>query len=172
MFSGSWKEAGQELRNVFDGVVQYFFALWEGIINAIKAAIQKILDMLPSWEGIKSGASSLWEGGREFFGGLFGESGQPESTSPASDASAALVIPAYAPLQNPVPPAGELTALAVPPSVSTSNRNTEISSQTHINQLNMYTQATDAEGIVRDIQGELDRNPLIPGVNAADGGVY
>lgn len=172
LFSGSWKEAGQELRNVFDGVVQYFFALWEGIINAIKAAIQKILDMLPSWEGIKSGASSLWEGGREFFGGLFGESGQPESTSPASDASAALVIPAYAPLQNPVPPAGELTALAVPPSVSTSNRNTEISSQTHINQLNMYTQATDAEGIVRDIQGELDRNPLIPGVNAADGGVY
>lgn len=172
LFSGSWKEAGQELRNVFDGVVQYFFALWEGIINAIKAAIQKILDMLPSWEGIKSGASSLWEGGREFFGGLFGKSGQPESTSPASDASAALVIPAYAPLQNPVPPAGELTALAVPPSVSTSNRNTEISSQTHINQLNMYTQATDAEGIVRDIQGELDRNPLIPGVNAADGGVY
>ena len=172
LFSGSWKEAGQELRNVFDGVAKFFKALWDGIINAVKAAIQKILDMLPSWEGIKSGASSLWEGGREFFGGLFGESGQPESTSPASDASAALVIPAYAPLQNPVPPAGELTALAVPPSVSTSNRNTEISSQTHINQLNMYTQATDAEGIVRDIQGELDRNPLIPGVNAADGGVY
>ena len=179
LFSGSWKEAGQELRNVFDGVAKFFKALWDGIINAVKAAIQKILDMLPSWEGIKSGASGLWEGAKDFAGGLFGKDETEECSESVPARSRAgfaagrgAAIPAYAPLQNPVPPAGELAALAVPPSVSTSNRNTEISSQTHINQLNMYTRATDAEGIVRDIQGELDRNPLIPGVNAADGGVY
>ncbi len=206
LFSGSWKEAGQELRKVFAGVAKYFTALWNGIINAVKAAIQKILDMLPSWEGIKSGASSLLEGGKEFFGGLFGDSEEPqESTSKRDRLEAALplgaraglemrrekepvtasdysrsgfaagrgaAIPSYAQRQNPIPPSTALTAVAVPPSVSTSNRNTEISSQTHINQLNMYTQATDAEGIVRDIQGEFDRNPLLPGVNAADGGVF
>ena len=168
LFSGSWKEAGEELRNVFVGVVQYFFALWEGIINAIKAAIQKILDMLPSWEGIKSGASSLWEGTKDFASGFFGKDSSTES-APTGVADPLGLSGLGTP--SPVPPSADLTALAVPPSVSTSNRNTEISSQTHINQLNMYTQATDAEGIVRDIQGELDRNPLIPGVNAADGGV-
>ena len=185
LFSGSWKEAGQELRNVFVGVVQYFFALWEGIINAIKAAIQKILDMLPSWEGIKSGASSLWEGAKDFAGGLFGKDAPAESAPTGKPTPLAVPRGESAPtgladplglgdlgMPSPVPPSAELAALAVPPSVSSSSRNTEISSQTHINQLNMYTQATDAEGIVRDIQGELDRNPLIPGVNAADGGVY
>lgn len=205
LFSGSWKEAGQELRKVFDGVAKFFKELWDGIIKAVKVAIQKILDMLPSWEGIKSGASSLLEGGKEFFGGLFGDSEEPqESTSKRDRLEAALplgaragiemmqekepvtasdysrsgfaagrgaAIPSYAQRQNPIPPSTALTAVAVPPSVSTSNHNTEISSQTHINQLNMYTQATDAEGIVRDIQGEFDRNPLLPGVNAADGSV-
>ena len=79
----------------------------------------------------------------------------------------------YASMQEKIPSSRALTEISVPPSVTNNaNRNTEISSQTHINQLNMYTRATDAEGIVRDIQGELDRNPLIPGVNAADGGVY
>ena len=168
LFSGSWKEAGEELRNVFVGGVQYFFALWEGIINAIKAAIQKILDMLPSWEGIKSGASSLWEGTKDFASGFFGKDSSTES-APTGVADPLGLSGLGTP--SPVPPSADLTALAVPPSVSPSNRNTEISSQPHINQLNMYTQATDAEGIVRDIQGELDRNPLIPGVNAADGGV-
>ena len=124
--------------------------------------------MLPSWEGIKSGASSLWEGAKDFASGFFGKDSSTES-APTGVADPLGLSGLGTP--SPVPPSADLTALAVPHSVSTSNRNTEISSQTHINQLNMYTQATDAEGIVRDIQGELDRNPLIPGVNAADGGV-
>lgn len=79
----------------------------------------------------------------------------------------------YASMQEKIPSSRALTETSVPPSVTNNaNRSTEINSQTSIGTVTVVTQATDAEGIVRDIQGELDRNPLIPGVNAADGGVY
>ena len=207
LFSGSWKEAGQELRKVFDGVAKFFKELWDGIIKAVKVAIQKILDMLPSWEGIKSGASSLLEGGKEFFGGLFGDSEEPqESTSKRDRLEAALplgaragiemrrekepvtaydyarsgfaagrgaAIPSYAQRQNPIPPSTALTALAVPPSVSNTNsKSVDVSNQTSIGAINVVTQATDAAGIARDMVSALEQNPLIPGVNAADGGVF
>ncbi len=205
LFSGSWKEAGQELRNVFDGVAKYFMALWDGIINAVKAAIQKILDMI-SLDGIMSGASSLLEGGKEFFGGLFGDSEEPqESTSKRDRVEAALplgaraglemrrekepvtasdysrsgfaagrgaAISSYARLPNPVPPAGELTALAVPPSVSNNNsKSVEVSNQTSIGTIEIVTQAMDATRIAQDIGMELEKNPLLAGVNASDGSV-
>lgn len=207
LFSGSWKEAGQELRNVFDGVAKYFRALWDGIINAVKAAIQKILDMLPSWEGIKSGASSLLEGGKEFFGGLFGDSEEPHEPTSKSDAVEAVLplgaragiemmrekdpvtasdysrsgfaagrgaaIPSYAQRQNPVPPSADLTGLAVPPSVSNTNsKSVDVSNQTSIGAITVVTQATDAEGIARDMGAALEQNPWLSGVNAADGGVF
>lgn len=206
LFSGSWKEAGQELRNIFDGVAKYFTALWDGIINAVKAAIQKILDMF-SLDGIMSGASSLLEGGKEFFGGLFGDSEEPqESTSKSEAVEAALplgtragiemmrekdpvtasdysrsgfaagrgaAISSYAQRQNPVPPSADLTGLAVPPSVSNTNsKSVDVSSQTSIGTITVVTQATDAAGIARDMVSALEQNPLIPGVNAADGGVF
>ncbi len=82
-------------------------------------------------------------------------------------------ISSYARLPNPVPPAGELTALAVPPSVSNNNsKSVEVSNQTSIGAINVVTQATDAAGIARDMVSALEQNPLIPGVNAADGGVF
>ena len=195
------------MRKVFDGVAKFFKELWDGIIKAVKVAIQKILDMLPSWEGIKSGASSLLEGGKEFFGGLFGDSEEPqESTSKRDRLEAALplgaragiemrrekepvtaydyarsgfaagrgaAIPSYAQRQNPIPPSTALTALAVPPSVSNTNsKSVDVSNQTSIGAINVVTQATDAAGIARDMVSALEQNPLIPGVNAADGGVF
>lgn len=181
LLNGTWEDVGNALRDLLISSVKALYAVFEGlakfIYDKLTGAIQKIPDALA--------------GVGRFFKGLLGIDDEtvdavtntvvsnPGVLSPLpwkwNSYSSALADPA-APggpgTPSPVPPSAELTALAVPPSVSTSSRNTEISSQTHINQLNMYTQATDAAGIVRDIQGELDRNPLIPGVNAADGGVF
>lgn len=81
-------------------------------------------------------------------------------------------ISSYARLPNPVPPAGELTALAVPPSVSNNNsKSVEVSNQTSLGTIEIVTQAMDAARIAQDIGMELEKNPLLPGVNAADGSV-
>lgn len=163
-------------------VVPLIIQHWDEIkeaFNAVGDAIRKKWEEVMGWIGEKlAWFEKKWKGIKEFFG--FGDEEDNSASTPPQKSLA--IDPKEKHLTGLVDPLGlgtgivpsnsDLTFAAVPPSVSTSNRNTEISSQTHINQLNMYTQATDAEGIVRDIQGELDRNPLIPGVNAADGGVY
>ena len=163
-------------------VVPLIIQHWDEIkeaFNAVGDAIQKKWEEVMGWIGEKlAWFEKKWQGVKEFFGVGEDETEKSSESVPAQSragfaAGRGAAIPAYAPLQNPVPPAGELTALAVPSSVSNTNsKSVDVSSQTSIGAITVVTQATDAEGIVRDIQGELDRNPLTPGVNAADGGVF
>lgn len=199
LFFGTWEDVGKSLREVLGKAVDVLFELFMGlgkfIVDTIMGAITSIPDKIKNagsfFKGLfgledeetpdpqsKSeameaalppGARAGMEAARER---MPSASAEPSRSGMAAGRGP-VIMSSYASMQEKIPSSRALTETSVPPSVTNNaNRSTEINSQTSIGTVTVVTQATDAEGIVRDIQGELDRNPLTPGVNAADGGVY
>lgn len=173
LFSGNFKEAGQELRNVFSGALDYIKEIYLAWFNVLRDAIRGLLDMLPSWEGFKSGAGSLWDGVKDFGTGLFGggEQANDSTSNPYPSTSAGGSVP-VSPFPDVIPTNAQLTAAAIPASLTTDNtRNTTIQSDTTIQNMTIQTPATDADGILRDARSAADRRFAGLGVMAAEGGV-
>ncbi len=171
-------------------VVPLIIQNWDKIrttFEAVGNAIQEKWESVTKWIGDKvQWLQEKWEGVKSFFG-VGGDEEQARADEQAQSGPS-LAVRAYeqAPTgaRDPLglgydaypasayPTNAELTSAAVPPSVYTSSRReTNVSSQTHIQNLTVQTAATDAAGIARDMGTELERNPLLSGVNAADGGV-
>ncbi|MCH5277763.1 MAG: hypothetical protein J1E80_08020 [Desulfovibrionaceae bacterium] len=163
---GTWEDVGASLREVIGRAVevvkQIFAGLGKFILDTVLGAVNKIPDAIAGIGG--------------FFKGLFGikedENGKLtipkplETPATGTDDPLGLGPGAYS-----VPSSGELTATAVS-SHATTNRSTQIESQTHIGTITVVTQATDAEGIARDMGTAVENNPMNQAVNAADGGMY
>lgn len=87
MFQGNFKEAGAAIRQVFEGVIEFITAMFNGWIKFITDSIKKIIDMIPSVDGLKKAAGGAWDGITDFASGLFGggkDSVRPEAAGARS----------------------------------------------------------------------------------------
>lgn len=149
LFSGTWEDVGASLRQVIGATVDVLKEMFAGLARFIWDSMVGVIRAIPD----------AVSGIGDFFRGLFGF-GDDEGGASGVDAGV------YS-----LPSSGELTATAVS-SHATTNRSTQIESQTHIGTVVVNTQATDAEGIARDIGPAIENNPLSQAANAADGGVF
>lgn len=164
LFSGNFRQAGEDLRNVFARVLEAIKGLFTGWINTIRDAIRGLLDMLPSLDGIKEGASRAWEGLKDFGRGLFG-GGEETAAQGAPQA------PTLAAAHQVIPSGTALNAAAVPAQI-THNEPHETTVTTTLNGgVNVYTQATDAQGIAAAAGGAMRGELGKTGAFAADTGV-
>lgn len=146
---GTWQDVGASLRQVIGATVDVLKEMFAGLARFIWDSMVGVIRTIPD------AVSGLGD----FFRGLFGF-GDDEGGASGVDAGL------YS-----LPSSGELTATAVS-SHATTKRSTHIESQTHVGTVVVNTQATDAEGIARDMGTALENNPLSQAVNAADGGVF
>lgn len=152
VFGGKWEDAGKAVRQVFEGVFKYIFGVFDGIIKTIEQAIQKLLSMIPSWDNIKSGASAVWDAGKDFVNGFFGGGDDGGSIAPA------------------LPPTNaELTQTAVPVSATTNNtKNVRTDIQNNVT-LNMPP-GSDPQAYAEAVGGQMQRSSGQMAL-AAEGGV-
>lgn len=149
---GNWSKISAFFQGVFDKVS-----------GALQSFIQKVKGMLPDWLkkmlGI-DGASLELPGGQ----GEDGGTEQPQKL-PTGIMDPLGLGTLYIP-----PSAEELTRASVPASTTVNNTRT-VTSETSIGALNIYTQAQDADGIMRDARGAVDNQFGGMGALAADGAV-
>ncbi|MEA4836874.1 MAG: hypothetical protein VB101_01125 [Rhodospirillaceae bacterium] len=179
-FGGLWQAASEAFAVIRDGVAalwayigpiwEAFKTLWAGVWTAIKgifkgdaaqiqAGFGQMLDgalgMLGGWAGaIRAMLVALFD----WILGLFASLGnliQDKVTAAAGDALA--TVKGFfgfggAPSPPPAPSAG------MSPSVA--NRQSNVNAETHIGEIKIETQATDAKGIARDLGQELRSEPL------------
>lgn len=159
VFSGKWEDAGKAVRQIFKGLFKEILGTFNGIIKTIEDAIQKLLGMIPSWDSIKSGAASTWEGIKDFSKGLWG--GDEKETSTALGDSFM------------IPPVGAMgpQLMAAGVSAGAGTQTTNVRNDTQIGPVNITTQATDAEGIARDMQGQLEKQAAGLNFQAANAGM-
>ena len=155
LFSGNFKEAGQALREAFKSALDYIEGLFMGIFNTIKQAIAELLDMIPSWDSIKNGASKFLDGAKEFGKGLFGI-GDDDDTEAA-------------PKQGVVPTNAEATRAGVPPSATVNNtRNVKVDARYTTN---IYAPSADPQAMAGAFDNQMRQQNAQLGALAADGGV-
>lgn len=154
VFAGNWKDAGAAVRQVFTGAFEYILGVFKGIIQTIKDAIAGLLDMLPSWEGIKSGAASTWEGIKDVGKGLFGGEEGVKAGAPTA-----------------LPPSNaELTRAAVSP-FATVNNNTKNQNIDATYNTNIYAAGADPQAMAGAFGNQMQRQNAQLGAMAAEGGV-
>lgn len=124
-----------------------------GVVDSIKAAWAAFF----GWIGDKiEWVSDKWGKVKGFFGGGKGDAGS--STPGASSAIA--------------PSLSGMAEASVKPSAVTNNSKIQTSSETHIGQITVNTQATDAEGVANGVGNALqERQNNAQMVNLANSGV-
>lgn len=152
VFGGKWEDAGKAVRQVFEGVFKYLFGVFTGVIETIKQAIQEVLSMIPSWDSIKSGASAVWDAGKEFVGGIFGRGDDGGNAAP------------------PLPPTNsELTQAAVPVSATTNNtKNVKVEAQ---NNITVNAPGADPQAMAGAFGNQMRQQNAQLGALVAEGGV-
>lgn len=169
IFEGNFAKAGQSLINMFAGVIQVFFGLWQGIgtyildllntitggaVDAFKAKFTAMLD----W------AKDTWNGIKSFFG--FG-SNEGAKTSSAENILPPMELEHKTPLYS-VSPEEIAKINAKAGQHQTNNINTSAS----IGNITINTQATDAYGIAKSLRPELTKEiSSLDLVTAANTGV-
>lgn len=153
VFAGNWKDAGAAVRQVFAGAFEYILGMFKGIIQNIKDAIAGLLDMLPSWEGIKSGAASAWEGLKDFGKGLLGD-----------DEEASTGVPTTLPPSN-----ADLTRAAVPTSATVNNTKNQRIDATY--NTNVYSSGADPQAMANAFGNQMRQQNAQLGALAAERGV-
>lgn len=141
----------------------FFQGVFDRVSSAFQKFVQKIKDMLPDWLkkvlGIDGASVEIpaqaQQGGAE----------QPQKAPTGMADPLGLGSGMYVPPTN-----AELTRAAVPPS-ATVNQTRTVNSETSIGQLNVYSQAQDADGILRDARGAADKRFYGFGALSAEGGV-
>ena len=152
-FAGNWKDAGAAVRQVFAGAFEYILGMFKGVIQTIKDAIAGLLDMLPSWEGIKSGAASAWQGLKDFGKGLLGDDEEAKAGTPTA-----------------LPPTNaELTRAAVPPSATVNNTKNQRIDATY--NTNVYAPGADPQAMANAFGNQMRQQNSQFGALAAEGGV-
>ena len=155
LFSGNFKEAGLALREAFKSALDYIEGIFMGIFKTIKAAIAELLDMIPSMDSIKKGASKAWDAAKEFGKGLFGIGDDADK--------------AAAPQPGVVPTNAEATRAAVPPSATVNNtRNQNIDARYTTN---IYAPGADPQAMAGAFDNQMRQQNAQLGAMAADGGV-
>ncbi|MBD5417375.1 MAG: hypothetical protein HDR50_06895 [Desulfovibrio sp.] len=155
LFSGNFKEAGQALREAFKSALDYIEGIFMGIFKTIKAAIAELLDMIPSMDSIKKGASKAWDAAKEFGKGLFGIGDDADK--------------AAAPQSGVVPTNTEATRAAVPPSATVNNtKNQQIDARYTTN---IYAPGADPQAMAGAFDNQMRQQNAQLGAMAADGGV-
>lgn len=152
-FAGNWKDAGAAVRQVFAGAFEYILGMFKGVIQTIKDAIAGLLDMLPSWEGIKSGAASAWQGLKVFGKGLLGDDEEAKAGTPTA-----------------LPPTNaELTRAAVPTSATVNNTKNQRIDATY--NTNVYSSGADPQAMANAFGNQMRQQNAQLGALAAEGGV-
>lgn len=156
LFTGNFNDIVKGIQSVFSGIQTFLVGIFTGVVNSIKAAFQGAISLIKEW--FTNMLSSI--PGLSWALGKMGITGGGASEGTPAEAASAPVVPS----------SETLTETAVPASAS-SNNQTNVSAETSIGVINIQTQATDAEGIARDMGAAMKDNPLMSGVYAADGGV-
>jgi hypothetical protein len=153
VFAGNWEDAGAAVRQAFTGAFEYILGIFKGIIRTIRDAIAGLLDMMPSWEGIKSGAAATWKGIKDFGAGLLGGNGEAKAGTPTA-----------------LPPTNaELTRTAVPPSATVNNTKNQKIDATY--NTNVYAPGADPQAMANAFGNQMRQQNAQFGALAAEGGV-
>lgn len=164
-FSGAFDSAMETLA----GFGKFFVGIFEGIINAAKDFVKKIGDWLSPLGKV--------------FSRIFGSDdiAQFNNIVDAQVKQTAIVdaqvkqTAADATSNGKAPPGGgpdtrDTVLAAVPPSATT-NQSSSVETNTTVQNVNVFTQATDADGIARDMKNGVNKAYSSSNTAAADGGV-
>lgn len=149
-----------DIKNAFGEAADWVYEKWQKVLQWFE---DKIDAVVKAWKKVK-----------EFFGIGSESSEKADALAKAAksgDKDAQQVFDmANTGGVGPLATNEEYTRAAVPPA-ATVNNNRTVSSETSIGQMNIYTQAQDADGIMRDARGAVDKQFGGMGALAADGGV-
>lgn len=149
----AWNTITNALREAFNAAAQWVLNIFQNIVNTIKGWIKAIVDMIPSLDGIKKGASDLvdsagnaMKSGWNTVKGWFG--GGDEGKAPAS-----------------VPTAKQATAASVAPNITKNEtKNTQVTNTTNVGGVTVNVAQGNPEAIVGGIGGAMAKLPT-PAVN-------
>lgn len=152
LFSGLGNLLVDLLASAMKSVSNFFGELFQGLLNDFLGWIKSIVDKIPPMlkpEGLKKWSASI----------------DAQMKQTAADATG----------NGEAPPDGgpdtwDTVLAAVPPSATT-NQSSSVETNTTVQNVNVFTQATDADGIARDMKNGVNKAYSSSNTAAADGGV-
>lgn len=153
LFTGNFEEAGAKLRSVFKNAIDAIKAMFMGLFNIV----EKIWNMLPSFDSIKDFGGKAVDGVGSFVKGLLGGDKEDEKK----------------PQLPMVANRDQMTQAAIPATAQvTTNNDTTVTNTANVGAITINTAATDASGLARDVGPAIQKSAPGWAGNAQNGTMY